>query len=112
MTDRGQDHTDADGDRSRARPRLKDVSHTNPYTGESFGETTTYQRGPTVAADGGRDPDREPSDGDGEAEAEADADVEAEDREETLQDVDHEPPDGEGTQATYERGNEGRDAVR
>jgi hypothetical protein len=101
------DHTDTDtsgSDGDRSGTRLKDISHTNPYTGESFGATTTYRRGPTVAADGGRDPDREGPDAESEPEAETDG--------ETLRDIDHEPPDGEGTQATYERGNEGRDAVR
>ena len=70
------------------RPTLGEVSHTNPYTGTTFGETQTYGRGVTVAADGGRDPDREP--------------------EETLQDVDHTPRDGsDGAAPVYERGNEG-----
>ena len=82
------------------RERLGEISHTNPYTDESFGETTTYRRGPVVAADGGADPEH-------------DTDTEEEETEtETLRDIDHEPPDGEGTQATYERGTEGRDAVR
>jgi hypothetical protein len=108
MTDRDRDQADTDTDAGRSRrPSLGDVSHTNPYTGESFGETTTYRRGPVVAADGGRDPEREGT----ESESESEADPE-EDSAETLQDIDHEPPDGEGTQATYERGNEGRDAVR
>jgi len=83
------------------RERLGEISHTNPYTDESFGETTTYQRGPVVAADGGHDPERE-----------QEAEDEEEPEDDTLRDIDHEPPDGEGTQATYERGNEGRDAVR
>ncbi len=85
------------------RKRLGEISHTNPYTDKSFGETTTYRRGPVLATDGGRDPERE---------AESDTEVEEDADDDTLRDIDHEPPDGEGTQATYERGNEGRDAVR
>jgi hypothetical protein len=76
------------------RPTLGEMSHTDPYTDTAFGETQTYRRGSAVAADGGRDPDRE---------------TEARDADgETLQDVDHTPPDGtDGAAPVYERGNEG-----
>ena len=40
-------------ERTDYRPELSDVSHTNPYTGTVFGDTQTYSRGRTVAADGG-----------------------------------------------------------
>ena len=40
-------------ERTDYRPELGDVSHTNPYTGTVFGDTQTYSRGRTVAADGG-----------------------------------------------------------
>ena len=40
-------------ERTDYRPELGDVSHTNPYTGTVFGDTQTYNRGRTVAADGG-----------------------------------------------------------
>ena len=63
---------------------LGEMSHTNPYTGRVFGDTQTYSRGKTVAADGGT------------ADA-ADA--------ETLADVRHTPPEGsEGAQRAYDRG--------
>ena len=65
---------------------MKDVDHTNPHTDETFG--AAFKRGPTVAADGDR------------------ADAEQDD-EETMEDVDHEPP-GEGANPAFERGTEGR----
>jgi hypothetical protein len=67
---------------------LGEISHTNPYTDESFGRTQVYARGRTVVADGGHDPDRED-----------DADAEQ------LKDIEHEPPEGaESAQEVYERG--------
>lgn len=69
---------------------MRDASHTNPYTGESFGETVAYSRGRVVAADGGR------------------ADAATKEEEERISDVDHTPrrgaPDASGV---YERGAEG-----
>lgn len=43
--------------RDDASNRMRNVSHTNPYTGETF--TTVYERGPAVT-DGGRS-DRNPA---------------------------------------------------
>ena len=40
-------------ERTDYRPELGDVSHTNPYTEQVFGDTQTYGRGRAVAADGG-----------------------------------------------------------
>ena len=66
---------------------MRDASHTNPYTGESFGETVTYSRGRVVAADGGR--------------------ANAAEESTAMGDVDHTPrrdaPDASGV---YERGGE------
>ena len=53
---------------------LGDIEHTNPYTGDSFGETQTYGRGQFVAADGG-----EPT-------------SERDDAEASLGDISHTPP--------------------
>jgi hypothetical protein len=91
---------------------LGELDHTNPFTGKAFGATQTYDRGRTIAADGGTDPEREDADAAaGEAEADADADADA-DREE-LRDIEHTPPgDAEGTNGVYERGNEGREEQR
>jgi hypothetical protein len=96
------------------RSTLGDMTHTNPHTGEAFGATQTYDRGRTIAADGGSDPERE-----AEAEAAEDAepdDVTASAEEPTapegdqLRDVDHTAPgDAEGANQVYERGREGRD---
>jgi hypothetical protein len=100
------------------RPTLGELSHTNPYTDDAFGETQTYGRGRVVAADGGRDPEREREpepEVETETEAEAEAEAEAEEGPDgaTLQDVDHTPPDdGDGAAPVYERGHEGKEDVR
>ena len=88
--------TDAD-----YRPELGDVSHTNPYTGTVFGDTQTYSRGRTVAADGGEanSESRASSEAGASDGGERDAD------EEVMKDVAHEPPgDADGAQAAYDRG--------
>ena len=110
---------------------LGELNHTNPLTGEAFGATQTYDRGRTVAADGGeaegrpsseggsdggeagdRSSSGSRSDGDGEAEVDASDDAEGDDPEE-LRDIEHTPPgDAEGTNGVYERGNEGREEHR
>ncbi len=77
---------------------MGEISHTNPYTDESFGERVqVFDRGTTIAADGGEDPV------DGES---TDEQVD----EETMKDVDHEPPnDSESANRVYKRGTNGRD---
>ena len=66
------------------RKRMGEVSHTNPDTGETVGRL--LQRGPTVAADGGR----------------ADA---TDETKRTMKDVSHTPPNGsEGVHRVFERG--------
>lgn len=71
---------------------LRDVSHTNPYTGAVFGETQAYSRGKIVVADGGEAGTTETSEADGGGT-------------ETLADVKHTAPDDtEATQRTFERG--------
>ena len=120
-------------ERTDYRPELGDVSHTNPYTGTVFGDTQTYSRGRTVAADGGEangesQPSSEAGASDGrernvtdEAEATDGGEANSESRpsseagasdgnerdadEEVLKDVAHEPPgDADGAQAAYDRG--------
>jgi hypothetical protein len=75
---------------------MGEFSHTNPHTGKSFGDDFAFQRGPTVAADGG----------------ERDA-VEETDEEsaQTMRDVDHEHPDDDAADANrvFQRGADGRD---
>ncbi len=69
---------------------LGEISHTDPYTDRAFGETQTYSRGKTIAADGG-EPEAVTEDSD--------------DDNETLADVEHATPEGaEGTQRTFDRG--------
>ena len=98
MTER-KDTEKPEGTPAEYRPTLGELSHTNPYTGDVFGDTQTYGRGQLVAADGGADPERE-------------AGVETENDEGTLKDVDHTPPDeGDGAAPVYERGHEGREAA-
>ena len=66
---------------------LDDLSHTNPYTGRPFGETQSYARGQTIAADGG----------------ESDA-VDEMDATEDMSDVDHTPPgDAPSVNEVYDR---------
>jgi hypothetical protein len=83
--------TDTVGD-AAAKATMAEFSHTNPHTGKAFGDDFAFQRGPTVAADGGR------------------ADAE-DDEAETMEDVDHEHPEAEAEDANrvFQRGNEERD---
>jgi hypothetical protein len=61
---------------------MKDVQHTHPYTGETFGQV--YRRGPAVADGGDR----------------RETDSEAEE----MADVDHTPREGEGADDVWTRG--------
>jgi hypothetical protein len=81
-------------DEEQYRPTLGETSHTNPFTGEVFGDTQTYSRGTTIAADGG-EADAVPE------EPETDEDGEV------LRDIDHTPPEGaESANAVHARGGE------
>jgi hypothetical protein len=91
------------------RPTLGEISHTNPRTGESFGDAMVFHRGPTVAADGGEanavDPDEE------EADADAPTDGDGEPSDDQLKDVDHTPARGDvDVNRVHERGGEASDA--
>ena len=105
----GRANRRTDGDRRT----LADCDHTNPYTGEGFGDAMVYHRGPVVVADGGetRVADRA-DDSDGE-QSEGTADGHAADAEdETLADIDHTPPrDAADANRVHERGGEGPDGV-
>jgi len=69
---------------------MKDVDHTHPH-GDS-GAARSFRRGPAVAADGsGR-----PSDRADEQTTESD--------DESMADVDHQPPEGDGANPVFERG--------
>ena len=88
MTEENTDETET------YRATLGETSHTNPFTGEVFGDTQTYSRGTTIAADGGSDPERE-------------AEVETDEDGEVLRDIDHTPPEGaESANAVHARGGE------
>ncbi|WP_238398192.1 hypothetical protein [Halorussus salinus] len=95
--------TDQNTDDGNSTP-MGDVSHTHPHADRGT-VNRPFQRGPVVAADGGR---REARD------AEADADAREEDDERTdedrMKDVAHTPPHGEGADRVFERGGE-RDPV-
>jgi len=68
---------------------MADISHTNPYTGETAGQL--FSRGPIVAADGG-----EPA---------ATDDTGRTATTQTMADVDHTPPrDAEDANRVFERG--------
>jgi hypothetical protein len=62
---------------------MKEISHTNPETGETFGYDV-YRRGPAVA-DGGETRDESTT-------------------EEPMRDVDHTPRDGDGANDVWKRG--------
>ncbi|WP_254534576.1 hypothetical protein [Halomarina litorea] len=88
------DDTRRNGRDDEYRPTLGEMSHTNPQTGESFGDAMVYRRGPTVAADGG------------EAEA-VPADAEEAAESDQLKDVDHTPARGDvDVNRVHERGGE------
>mgnify|MGYP000291755842 CR=1 FL=1 len=73
-------------DESAPSATMGEFTHSNPYTGEVFGEEMAFERGPAVAADGGR------------AGAEADAEDD-ESGEQRMKDVDHEHPHDEADEA-------------
>ena len=68
---------------TREDEKMREIDHTHPHTGTAFGKN--YYDAGTVAADGGHEP-----------------------TDETMADVDHEPPT-EGASRSFERGSEGRD---
>jgi len=82
MTD---DITTSTVEESAPNARMGEFSHSNPYTGRTFGEEAAFERGPVVAADGGRGEDED---------------------EETMADVDHEHPhdDAEDANRVFARG--------
>jgi len=98
MTEDSNDTTDATRTRETTtatvgdgapKATMAEFSHTNPHTGKPFGDEFAFQRGPTVAADGGRaDAEDEPA--------------------QTMSEVDHEHPDDDAADANrvFQRGNE------
>ena len=76
---------------------MKDVSHTNPYTGETVGQL--FSRGPIVVADGGRATAVPSNDDDGD---ENETNERAGDK---MKDVSHTPPhDADDANRVFERG--------
>ncbi|MFB6235602.1 MAG: hypothetical protein ABEH81_05795 [Halopenitus sp.] len=88
--DRAVDSQDADEraadgrDTDAATQTLGDISHTHPYTNETFGGI--YRRGPAIA-DGGAEPTAVGSEG------ESSADAESDDCSQTMGEIDHTPRD-------------------
>jgi hypothetical protein len=88
-------------DMNRNDPTLGEMSHTNPYTGRVFGDTQTYSRGRTVAADGGEANTVSRPSSDASDRGKTDSTPETE----TLGDVRHTPPgENDGAQRAYDRG--------
>ena len=107
------EHTDTEA-RTETNSRMKAVDHTHPETDRPFGDRVVYQRGPTVAADGGaREADAEEAGTETETEVDAE-ETEADDETERtrMRDVDHEAPAEADANRVFERGNEGRDETR
>jgi len=103
----GTDGPDGTGPRT-----LGEISHTHPHTGHPFGDTLSFERGRTVAADGGERDSRATRDAD--ASDAPDGNPEGvDDSGASLREVDHTPPaESEGTNSVYERGHEGREEDR
>ncbi len=81
---------------------MGDVSHTNPYTGESTGHL--FSRGPIVAADGGK-ANAVPEDRTDERDERASSDPTDGDGDDRMKDVSHTPPrDAADANAVFERG--------
>jgi hypothetical protein len=82
-------------DESAPNATMGEFTHSNPYTGEVFGEEMAFERGPAVAADGGR--------------ASAETDAEDESDAQTMKDVDHEHPHDDADEANrvFARGQDG-----
>ncbi|ELZ03108.1 hypothetical protein [Natrialba asiatica] len=93
-----ESETTANPNRKRNRADTKamgEVSHTNPYTGETAGRL--FNRGPIVAADGGR-----PAATDPESRSRRGS---AGDSTETMRDISHTPPnDSDDANRVFERG--------
>lgn len=96
--------------RTATAPEMKTVDHTHPDTGRPFGEAVVYQRGPTIAADGGA----RASEDEHEAveDANGDEEVEHEMAGKQMKDVDHKPPEETEANRVFERGSEGRDDAK
>ena len=75
---------------------LRDVSHTPPHDGRNRVQDY-YERGPGPVADGGERVDGQADESDDESAEDAMDDS-------TLKDVDHTPPEGEGVNNVYRRG--------
>ena len=82
-------------EKSAPKATMGEFSHSNPYTGRTFGDEMAFERGPAVAADGGR----------------ADAENGEEEADETMADVDHEHPheDDNDANRVFERGHDATD---
>ncbi|WP_225741294.1 hypothetical protein [Halorussus halophilus] len=80
---------DSTGDRNPITNTMGEVSHNHPYTARGA-INRPFERGPVVAADGGR----------------RDAGHE---KKHQMKDVDHTPPHGEGAKRVFERGGEGEE---
>jgi hypothetical protein len=96
-----EEKRDTDEDRT-----LGGMSHTNPYTNESFGATQTYNRGQFAAPDGGEVGAAVPDD----AADETTTDDPSVEEEQTLREVDHTPPkNAPSANAAYMAGDENKD---
>lgn len=95
---------------------MADVSHTNPYTGETAGRL--FNRGPIVATDGGERPaEDDRSSGRKPAASDSNGDDDGTDSTgdrstDTMADVEHTPPnESEDANRVFERGQQPADAV-
>ncbi|WP_394295213.1 hypothetical protein [Halobiforma nitratireducens] len=90
---------------------MGDISHTNPYTGETAGNL--FNRGPIVATDGGEPAATDPN-GNGNGNGNANANrtqerttTDTEPTSKTMKDIEHTPPhDADDANDVFERGGE------
>lgn len=81
------------------------VNHTNPKTGESFGDSQVYERGRIAVVDGGKAGSPEGGDYD---EADPDRKADADNEGKSMADIDHTPREGApDANEVYVRGGEG-----
>ena len=98
-SERDRATTDGENDEGAASPdrTMGTVSHTNPETGESFGDSQVFTRGRVMMVDGGE----------AERESETEASDEADDQ--SMGEIDHTPrEDAPTVSEVYERGGEGK----
>ncbi|MBP1987271.1 hypothetical protein [Halolamina salifodinae] len=97
---------DRENRRETSQRTMGGVNHTNPMTGETFGDSQVFERGKVAVVDGGTS-DRHPSADGGEAGEAANGADEDDHDDEPMGEIDHTPrEDAPSAEAVYTRGEE------